>query len=227
MSTEIRLERETFVARTEAVLRDLILRGEIAPGERINEVTIADSLGISRGPLREAVQRLAGQGLLVTQPHRGSFVRTFTRTEIVELYEMRSAVELHAVRLLCRRADDRTIDHLRDITEQAHLVLAESPDAPFPADLDFHQQVVTSTGNTMLIGAAHSVQLQISLARSISARQPARAREASEEHDAVVEAIARRDHVAACDLMETHVGHSMNNALAALGVEKQENSDDE
>ncbi|MDF1706160.1 MAG: GntR family transcriptional regulator [Aeromicrobium sp.] len=222
MSTEIKLDRDTFVARTEAVLRSMIFSGQIRPGERLNEVTLAATLGISRGPLREAVQRLGGQGILISQPHRGSFVRTFTRAEIVELYEMRSAVELQAVRVLSRAGGDEAVVHLRDLATRAHAVLSAAPGSPFPADLDFHHQLVSLSGNTMLIRAAHDLQLQIALARSMSASQPARAREASDEHDAVVDAIARHDAAAACDLMEHHIQHSMQNALAALGVDDQE-----
>lgn len=225
MSTDLKLERDTFVARTEAVLRDMILEGQIRPGERINEVTLASTLGISRGPLREAVQRLGGQGLLVSLPHRGAFVRTFTRREIVELYEMRAAIELQAVRILTRAEDTAAVERLVTATRTAREVLAQDPTAPFPADLDFHHQLVTSTANTMLMTTAAGIQMQISLARSVSARQPARARAASSEHEEVVDAIVARDTAGACDLMERHIMHSMHNALAALGVEEETHHD--
>ena len=88
----------TFSQQTEVALREMILAGEIAPGERINEVALAGELGISRGPLREAIQRLVSGGLLTVISHRGAFVRTFTPGEIVDLYGLRSALELHAVR---------------------------------------------------------------------------------------------------------------------------------
>src|SRR4051794_27841584 len=104
---DMRLAREdTFVNRTEEVLRERILDGTIRPGERLNEVTLAAALGISRGPLREAIQRLTSEGLLTVISHRGAFVRTFSRAEVVELYELRAALELHAVRLACDRASD-------------------------------------------------------------------------------------------------------------------------
>ena len=79
----------TFSRRTEVVIRDMILDGTIPPGERLNEVALASALGISRGPLREAIQRLAGEGLLTVISHRGAFVRTFEAREIDELYDMR------------------------------------------------------------------------------------------------------------------------------------------
>lgn len=225
MSTDLKLERDTYVAQTEVVLRDMILSGAIRPGERINEVTLASTLGISRGPLREAVQRLGGQGLVVSLPHRGAFVRTFTRREIAELYEMRTAIELQAVRSLCRMQDRSPLEDLASATATARQVLAQDDTAPFPADHDFHHELVTSTGNTMLMKAADDVQMQISLARSVSAQQPARARAASHEHEQVVAAIQERDTALACDLMEKHITHSMENALAALGV-KEENNDE-
>jgi len=72
------LSREgTFVQRTEAIVREKILDGSILPGMKLNEVALASALGISRGPLREAIQHLAGEGLVTIVSHRGSFVRTF------------------------------------------------------------------------------------------------------------------------------------------------------
>ena len=207
----------TFSARTETVLRNMILDGELAPGERLNEVALANSLGISRGPLREAVQRLASEGLLSLISHRGAFVRTFGRDEIVELYEVRAAVELHAVRLVCQRAtseDLAELDAMLDETESR----MERGNHAYPQELDFHLRLVLLAGNQALMSAALENHHQISLARSMSAKQPLRARAAVVEHHDLVEALKARDLHSATDLMDRHIHHSMTGALQALGL---------
>src|SRR5947209_5763526 len=87
MSIGIERAGHSFADQAEVALRQQILSGHRAPGDRLNEVEIAAELGVSRGPLREAMQRLARDGLVVVQPHRGSFVRSLEPDEIAELFE--------------------------------------------------------------------------------------------------------------------------------------------
>src|SRR5690606_20563109 len=87
------IARPSIPSQAEDVLRRMILDGTLSPGERLNEVTIAESIGISRGPLREAIKRLSGQGYLTMETHRGAFVKAYTPQEIMDLYELRSALE--------------------------------------------------------------------------------------------------------------------------------------
>lgn len=214
-----RLTRDnTFSQRTEHVLREMILDGRITPGERLNEVTLASSLGISRGPLREAVQRLAGEGLLKVISHRGSYVRTFEHSEVVELYELRSALELHAVRLVCQRANDADLADLDSMLNETQMLMTRKNGHAYPKDLDFHLRLVMLAGNQALMRSALKTHGQISLARSISAKQPMRARAAVMEHADLLRAMQARDVHLATDLMQTHITHSMNSALTALGL---------
>ncbi len=208
----------TFTQRTESILRDMILDGTIRPGERLNEVALAASLGISRGPLREAVQRLAGDGLLTIVSHRGSYVRTFKRTEVVELYELRSALELHAVRLLCQRASAGDLAHMVSLLAETESLMNQGKGIAYPKELDFHLRLVMLAGNQTLMRAALETHGQLSLARSISAKQPIRARTAIVEHADVLQAIKDRDVHKATDLMQTHIQHSMDSALSVLDL---------
>lgn len=216
---DMRLAREnTFANRTEAVLREMILDGTIAPGERLNEVALAASLGISRGPLREAIQRLTSEGLLTVITHRGAFVRTFSRAEVVELYELRAALELHAVRLACRRATDDEIEDLAALLDETQERISETSNRAYPPELDFHLRVVMLASNPALLNRTLETQRQLSLARSISAKRPLRARAAVVEHDQLVNALKQRDRNLATGLMEEHLEHSMHSALEALNL---------
>ncbi|MFE9959280.1 GntR family transcriptional regulator [Micromonospora sp. NPDC005299] len=214
-----RLTRDsTFSQRTESVLRDMILDGELKPGERLNEVILAASLGISRGPLREAIQRLASEGLLTVISHRGAFVRTFERAEVAELYELRAALELHAVRLLCQRATDDDLAGLAAMLDETENRLSGSADPAYPPELDFHLQLVRLVGNPALLAAALEAQRQISLARTMSAHRPTRARAAIVEHTDILDALRARDQELATRLMAEHLHHSMESAISVLGL---------
>ncbi|WP_070197607.1 GntR family transcriptional regulator [Streptomyces oceani] len=211
------LSRNTFSEATESVLRDMVLGGSLQPGERLNEVSLASSLGISRGPLREAIQRLVSEGLLTVISHRGAFVRTFSRPEIVELYELRGALELHAVRLACARATDAELEDLETMLADTADRMRDT-DPAYPQEPDFHLRLVLLAGNQALMRSALEVQRQLSLARSMSAQRPTRARAAVVEHGDLVAMLRRRDVEEATALMTRHLDHSMDSAIAALGL---------
>lgn len=215
----------TYSARTETVLREMMLSGDLAPGARLNEVALAAELDISRGPLREAIQRLASEGLLTLISHRGAFVRTFDRGAIVELYELRAAVELHAVRLLCRRVSKEDLEDLEAMLTETETRMRGGQRA-YPHELDFHLRLVLLAGNQALMQSAVETHRQLSLARSMSAHQPMRARAAVAEHHDLVLALKARDAPTATDVMERHIEHSMQGALTALGLPLHEAGQD-
>ena len=204
----------TFSQRTEVVLREMILDGSISPGERLNEVALASALGISRGPLREAIQRLAGEGLLTIVSHRGAYVRTFEKREVEELYELRTAYEMHAARLACERASDADLAEL-------HTFLIDTGDAMidgrYPADRDFHRRVLSLADSGALERAAKETQAQIFLARTISGSRPVRAKEAFDEHADIVSALQSRSADDAARLVREHLDHARRSAMIALG----------
>lgn len=209
----------TFSRRTETLIRDMILEGKIRPGERLNEVALASALGISRGPLREAIQRLAGEGLLTLISHRGAFVRTLERQEIVDLYDMRAAFEMYATRLVCERATDQQLADLNDFVAETAEVMHSDEAGRYPSDRDFHLRLLTLSGNAMLERAALETQAQITLARTMSAKTPVRAKEALEEHADIVSALQSRSADAAAHLVREHFDHARRSALAALGFD--------
>jgi DNA-binding GntR family transcriptional regulator len=204
----------TFSQRTEAVLREMILDGSIPPGERLNEVALASALGISRGPLREAIQRLAGEGLLTIISHRGAYVRTFEKREVDELYELRTAYEMHAARLVCERASNADL-------AQLDVFLADTGDAMidgrYPADRDFHRRLLSLADSGALERAANDIQAQICLARTISASRPVRAKEAFDEHVDIASALQARSADDAARLVREHLDHARRSAMLALG----------
>nr|WP_273379049.1 GntR family transcriptional regulator [Actinopolymorpha pittospori] len=208
----------TFSRRTEAVIREMILDGSLAPGDRINEVELAGELGISRGPLREAIQRLAGEGLLTVISHRGAFVRTFEPREIVELYELRAALELHAIRLLAERASDDGRTDVDAVLAGARDGMATPNGHAYPAEPDFHQRLVMLVDNQALLRSWLEVHRQLSLVRTRSGQEPLRDRATVLEHDEILAALSKRDAERAVALMRAHLTCAMHHALAVLGL---------
>jgi len=216
------LSREgTFVQRTEAIVREKILDGSILPGMKLNEVALASALGISRGPLREAIQHLAGEGLVTIVSHRGSFVRTFEAREVEELYDLRSAFEMYAARLVCERAADKQLSDLDDFVSETGDLMSAGHDGRYPRDRDFHTRLLSLADNRTLELAALETQAQISLARSISAKVAVRAKEALDEHADIVEALKARSPDHAAHLVREHLAHARRSALVALGFDDE------
>lgn len=209
----------TFSQRTEAVLRERILDGSIAPGERVNEVALAGALGISRGPLREAIQHLAGEGLLTIISHRGAFVRTFEEREIHELYDLRTAYEMHAARLACTRASDDQLTDFVDFVAATGNIMSVEGDGRYPLERDFHGHLIALADNLALARAAAETQAQISLARSMSAKVAVRAKAALDEHADIAAALMRRSPEDAARSVQIHLDEARTSAMAALGFD--------
>lgn len=209
------VERTTLRDQAERSLRDLIVGGELAPGERVNEVAVAARLGISRGPLREAIQRLAREGLLELISHRGAFVRTVDAGMLRDLYEVRVALEAYAARLLAGLPRSAAVSSLSTLLTEAEAELDAAGDG-YPSDADFHRGLFAAIGNAALANAADDVQVRISVARARSARDPERAAAALAEHQAIFAAITDGRADDAARLMEQHLWASYNHALHAL-----------
>src|SRR6266545_1550547 len=108
LSRRAPLENLTLWQRVYTHLREEILAGGLRPGTELAEVALSEQLGVSRGPIREAIGRLASEGLVTVRPRRGAVVRSVSKEEFLELYQVREALELMAVRLAVPRltADD-------------------------------------------------------------------------------------------------------------------------
>jgi DNA-binding GntR family transcriptional regulator len=220
------IRRESTVSRqTEGILREMVLNGTLAPGQRLNEVAIADSIGVSRGPLREAIQKLAGEGLLQLQSHRGAFVRKYEPQEIIEIYEMRIALELYAVRLVIARATDEDLAALESVIEEktapnpaAEVEAAPKASGPYVSELDFHQRMVGLAGNAAISAACLEANHRLYLALTHTERSGTRKRHAGSEHLDVLAALRSRDTAAATKLLEAHLEASLQNTLSVLGL---------
>lgn len=138
-------------------IRQLITDGSLAPGERISESSLATKLGISRSPVREALQSLVRQRLLVTAPNKTMVVARFTADDIREIYDARQAIEKHAGKTLTELPDasrHEACDALQaELDRMAEAIRTGDPHTVSRADLQFHTSFVTSAGNARLTAA--------------------------------------------------------------------------
>src|SRR5690348_4650757 len=142
---------DTLAQSTAELLRERLLSGAFAPGERLVEAEIARQLGISRGPVREALARLRAEGLAYEEPRRGSFVAALSAEDVREIYELRAALETQAARLLIQRGDGAAFARLDGIVAGLRRAAEEDDRAGFAAlDAEFHEELCRSSGNNRL-----------------------------------------------------------------------------
>jgi DNA-binding GntR family transcriptional regulator len=142
-----RLEPRALSRRIVDQLKRVIIGGELRPGDRVLETDLAEQLGVSRGPVREAFRQLEQEGLLVSYPHRGTFVATVPEDEIEEVYALRAHLEAYAARKVVAERRDEALAVLGDFLEQM-LAAAGAKDLPGLADLDlqFHDTLLDLSG---------------------------------------------------------------------------------
>ena len=117
VSQPARLENLTLWQRVHERLREQILSGKLEPGAELAEVALSEQLGVSRGPIREALGRLASEGLVTVRPRRGAVVRSLSKEEFLELYQVREALEMMAVRLAVPRLRQEDFEELQRLNE--------------------------------------------------------------------------------------------------------------
>lgn len=209
------LRRETYSGQAVTALRDLVLSGQLQPGERLNEVGLAEALGISRAPLREAIQRLRSEGLLTAVSGRGAFVRTLSVREVMEIFEVRRVLEIHALRLAAERATPAELAQLEaDLTARGHL-LETFP--RYPEDHDFHLRVARLSGNATLLATITDMQRQTQLVRGrVAAQNNDHPDRIVREHTEVVAALVAGDVERAVEAMTAHMDATEAEGIALV-----------
>ncbi|WP_336659849.1 GntR family transcriptional regulator [Leucobacter sp. USHLN153] len=218
------IQRSSISAQAESYLRGMILEGTLSPGDRLNEVALAEAIGISRGPLREAIKRLSGQGYLTMEAHRGAYVRSYSPREIVDLYELRSALELFAIRLAVERASTADLEALNEQLKaekariRAHAAGEHSE--PYVAELDFHQQLVALGANAAINEQLQDANHKLFLALRSTSRSERRREQSAADHAVILERVMARDVDGSVSLLTGHLMDSMSNSLSVLGLEQ-------
>ena len=190
-------------------IREEILSGGFVQGERLVEAGIAQQLGVSRGPVREAFKLLRAEGLVKEEPHRGTFVVRLTSADVREIYDLRAALEARAARQLTERGRGSDMRTMRRLLARL-LEAAESGDVAIvsQADLAFHEGVCDLTGNRRL----HEVYMRhVPVLRNLMKLDEYIFRsldEVAAEHPPLVAALESGDPALAAACFEAHVEHA-------------------
>jgi DNA-binding GntR family transcriptional regulator len=214
---EVRIATVSTVEAAANAIRDLILDGELAPGARLRENDFAERLGIARHSFRAATQILIGEGLLRREPNRGVSVPIFSGADIEDIFKLRAALEVEAVRLAIA-AGAVPAAASAAVTELSGL----SADAPWSdvvqPDLRFHRAIIDAAGSERLQRAYHGLQSEIVLC--MVQLQPAydHPQEVAAEHEELLGAIEARDTDRAERLWRTHLDEAAANQIKALAT---------
>lgn len=210
-------EVRTLAERVFNQLQDAIVRGELAPGSKITEPGLSKTYGISRGPLREAMRRLEAHRLIERVPHVGARVVKLSIQELLELFDVREALESMAARLAAEHMTPAEIAGLRDVLalheRQSDL---KSGEAYYQreGDLDFHYRIVQGSHNRMLMTLlCDDLYYLVRLYRTQFSASGARPQRAFVEHHRIVDAIEAGDAELAELLMRRHVSASRTNVV--------------
>jgi DNA-binding GntR family transcriptional regulator len=184
----------------------MILAGTLAAGERLNEQALATRLGVSRGPVREAVRGLERTGLLVGVRNQGSFVRHVSAAEALEIYDLRAAITGLACARLAEARDTAQISALRAIVKRMDVARrAAEPAVYYAANLDFHAALLDFGGGPRAQRLYEELGNELHLYRRRALVQPENMRASNAEHADILRAIARGDVPAARAAGEAHI----------------------
>ncbi|GIA36443.1 transcriptional regulator, GntR family [Vibrio cholerae] len=193
-------------------LIEAIVEGQLAPGSKISEPELAKQFQVSRGPLREALMRVEGLGLIERIPHIGARVIQLSPTKLVELYAVREALEGMAARLAARNITEIELAGLEGLlsTHSTHIDQVEGASYFHQqGDFDFHYRIIQASRNQQLIGLlCDELYHLLRMYRYQSPRSHSRPVEALEEHKFILRAIRQRDEELAEMLMRRHISRS-------------------
>ncbi|MGB9885762.1 MAG: GntR family transcriptional regulator [Moorellales bacterium] len=192
-------------------LRDAIVNGTLAPGERLMEVQLAEELGVSRTPVREAIRRLELEGYVVTVPRKGAYVAGISAKDVAEVFEIRAALEGLAAELAAERITEEELEELERRLHRVAVCVEEGDlEALVEADTQFHEVLYRASRNRRLSQIIGHLREQIQRFRASSLATPGRRYETLEEHKKIVEALAKRNAALARRLAEQHIENAEN-----------------
>ena len=205
-------------------LREAIVNGTLNPGERLMEIQLAEELGVSRTPVREAIRKLELEGFVIMIPRRGTYVADLSIRDINEVFEIRTALDVLAAGLAVERITEDELEQLeRLLVEIGKSIEGDEIDIDkiVETDSQFHDVLYKASRNDRLVGIINNLREQITRFRSISMQYPGRMKVSVEEHRQLVEAIAERNTELAQQIAREHMENSEQTLLQELNERRQ------
>lgn len=198
-------------------LREAIIMGNLRPGERLMEIQLAEQMGVSRTPVREAIRKLELEGLVVMVPRKGAYVAGLSIKDIADVFEIRKALEGLAAELAADRISDEEIENLERVLHRlADSVEHKKLEEFIEVDTEFHAVLFQAGRNERLSQMVSNLREQIHRFRNTSLSMPGRMTAALEEHRKIVEAISQHDVDEAKRLAQEHIENAENTIMELI-----------
>jgi len=198
-------------------LRQAILRGELEPGERLMEIHLAERLGVSRTPIREAIRKLELEGLVVMIPRRGAVVASITEKDLKDVLEVRRTLELMAGAVACDRITKELLEELKQAADDFSRVLrSEDVTKQAAADVRFHEIIYMATDNQRLISILNNLRDQMYRYRLEYLKDKDSHEQLRREHENIYESIKNGDKEAVAAAVCQHIDNQQDAILRGL-----------
>lgn len=206
-----RVNRESTAGLITRQLREAIMYGRLTPGAQLSEALLAAEFGVSRGPLREATQRLVQEGLVRAEPNRGLFVKELDDHEIRDLYAARIAIETAAGRTIIRQRQQQAVLALRTAYETMQEAAERGAlDELSDGDLHFHEVLVSSAGSPRLQRMHQTLMVETRMCLTALQGMYREPEDQVAEHRRIAEAIASGDSEALVEAIEDHMQEALD-----------------
>jgi DNA-binding GntR family transcriptional regulator len=215
-----KLRKKTLRERIYEEVVHLILSGELPSGGWVDEKQVIDRLRVSRTPFREAIGMLAKGGLIEIKPYRGFYVRSFSRSETADLYELYKQLESFAVELAVPQMSDRDIRRFENMVVEAVAALQRGDITTYAMrDREFYETIARQSGNAALIDALARCALQMQLCGTITSVSREFAERTAHGYDDIIQAFRARDTPRAAFLIRAHISHAQEAVLSRFPKE--------
>ena len=227
MSDNLQLGMDEFLPLRDVVfntLRQAILTGELKPGERLMEIHLANRLGVSRTPIREAIRKLELEGLVTMIPRRGAEVAQITEKSMKDVLEVRRTLDALSAELACERISPEEEEALK-IACQNFEEAVKTKDAKIiaKADVAVHDIIAAATGNQRLIQLINNLAEQMYRYRFEYIKDASQHERIIQEHRVIYESIAKKDKEAASNMAKTHIDNQEKAVIARIRMEQSNN----
>ena len=203
-------------------LRQAILTGELKPGERLMEIHLADRLGVSRTPVREAIRRLELEGLVTMIPRRGAEVAQITEKSMGDVLEVRRALDALCAELACDRITEEGLAALRQACDHFEQVISTKDAKKIAqADVALHDIIVQATGNQRLIQLVNNLSEQMYRYRFEYIKDNSQHETLVKEHRIIYQSIVKKDRETAAAAARTHIDNQKKAIIRQIRLDKK------
>ena len=201
--------RHSLSEQVATSIREAILEGSLRPGERLIELNLAETLGVSRGPIREAIRLLVAQGLLCHESHRGVVVPELTERRVRDVYGLRAAIETRAIHLIGLSPSETAVGELTLVQQKLERAVSDGDRAGVAnADLEFHETICQLSGNPRLHNLFQHYSVTIRMLFEFDERVYSSLQEIVTEHYPVLNAVEAGQYENAARLLRSHIEHA-------------------